>query len=124
MTLSRVFQEVSKVESTVGSLNEKCRGLRDDLQRQRALMAQKEGVIAEFRDESCTLCASDWLSFRCKASKVFPGLHFDFPILVEEMGESESDGEDDLGVSSTALNFAFLPSDHVVEAAQPLSSDT
>ena len=39
-----------------------------------------------------------------KASKVFPGLRFDFPVPVEdEMGESESDGEDDLGVSSADL---------------------
>ena len=67
-------------------------------------MAQKEGVIVEPRDEACTLWASDWLSFRHKASKVFPCLHFDFPVLAEaEMGESESDGEDDLGVSSADL---------------------
>ena len=42
-TLSRVFQEVSEVESTVGRLNDECHGLRDDLQRQLALVAQKEG---------------------------------------------------------------------------------
>ena len=67
-------------------------------------MAKKEGVIAELRDEACTLWASGWLSFKSKASKVFPGLRFDFPVLVEdEMGESESDEEDDLGVSSADL---------------------
>ena len=32
-TLSRVYQEVAEAESTVGRLNEKCHGLRDDLQR-------------------------------------------------------------------------------------------
>ena len=42
-TLSRVFQDVSKAESTVGCLNDECRRLRDDLQRLLALMAQKEG---------------------------------------------------------------------------------
>ena len=31
MTLSRVFLEVSEVESTMGSLDDECRGLRDDL---------------------------------------------------------------------------------------------
>ena len=40
------------------------------------------------------------------------------------MGESESDEEDDLGVSLTTPSFAFLPSDPVVEAAQPPFSDT
>ena len=75
-------------------------------------------MIAKLRDEACTLWASGCLSFRCKASKVFLGLCFDFPIPVEdEMGESESYGEDDLGVSSAAPNSAFLPSDPVVEAA-------
>ena len=32
-TLSRVCQEVPEAESTVGRMNEKCHGLRDDLQR-------------------------------------------------------------------------------------------
>ena len=40
------------------------------------------------------------------------------------MGESESDGEDNLGVSSTAPISTFLPSDPVVEAARPPFSDT
>ena len=67
-------------------------------------MAQKEGVVAELRDEACTLWAFGWLSFRHKTYEVFPGLRFDFPVPVEdEMGELESDGEDDLGVSSANL---------------------
>ena len=57
-TLSRVFQEVSEAESIMGCLNDECHGLRDDLQRQLALVAKKEGVIAELRDEACTLWAS------------------------------------------------------------------
>ena len=39
------------------------------------------------------------------------------------MGESESDGEDDLGMSSNAPCSAFLPGDPVVEAVRPPSSD-
>ena len=124
-TLSRVFQEVSEPESTVGPLNDECRGLRDDLQRQLALVAHKERVIAELRNEASTLWASDWLSYWRKASKVFPGLRFNFPIPTEdEMGESESNGEDDLRVTSVASSSAFLSSDPVVEAAQILSSNT
>ena len=89
------------------------------------MVAQKEGVIAELRDEACTLWASGWLSFRRKASKVFPGLRFDSPVLAEdEMGESEFDEEDDLGVSSTAPSSVFLPGNPVVKAAQTPSSDT
>ena len=82
-------------------------------------------MIPKPRDEVFTLWASGWLSFRCKASKVFPGLRFDFPVPAEdEMGESESDGEDNLGVSSTAPNSALLPRDPVVEAAHTPSFDT
>ena len=81
-------------------------------------------MIAELRDEACTLWASGLLSFRRKASKVFPGLRFDFPVPAkDEIGESKSDGEDDLGVSSADPSSAFLPGDPVVEAAQPPSSD-
>ena len=86
----------------MGRLNEECHGLHDDLQRKQALVTQKEGVIAELRNEACTLWASGWLPFQRKASKVFPGLSFNFLVPAEdEMGESESDGEDDLEVSST-----------------------
>ena len=88
-------------------------------------MTQKERVIAELRDEACTLWVSGWLSFQRKASKVFPSLWFDFPFVIEdEMGESESDGEDDLGVSSVAPSSAFLPGDPEVEAIRPSPSDT
>ena len=117
-TLSRVCQEVAEVEITVGRLNEECHGLCDDIQRQQALVSQKEGVIAELRDEACTLWAFGWLAFCCKASKVFPGLSFNFSVPAEdEVGESDSNGEDGLGVSLTAPNSTLLPGDLVVEAA-------
>ena len=52
-------------------------------------------MIVELRDEACTLWASGWLAFRRKASKVFPGLNFNFLVLTEdEIGDSGYDGED------------------------------
>ena len=88
------------------------------------MVTQKEGVIVELRDEAYTLWASSWLAFWCKASKVFLGLSFDFPILVEdEIGESEFDGEDDLRVSLTAPNSAIFPGDLEFEVAQAWASD-
>ena len=82
-------------------------------------------MIVELGDEACTLWASNWLSFRRKASKVFPGLRFDFPVPAEdEIGESEFDREDDPRVSSAAPSYTFLPGDPVVEAAQPPSFNT
>ena len=125
MTLSQVCQEVVVAESTMGRLDEECHELHDDLLRKQALVSQNEGVIAELRDEACTLWASRWLAFRFKASKVFPGLSFNFSVPAEdEVGESDSDREDGLGVSSTTPNFALLPGDPVVEAAQAPAFDT
>ena len=58
----------------------------------------KKRVIVELRDEACTLWASDWLSFRRKAFKVFPGSRFNFLVPAkDEMRESESDGKMTLG---------------------------
>ena len=89
------------------------------------MVSQKVGVIVELRDEPCTLWASGWLAFQGKASKVFPGLSFDFPIpAVDEIEEFESDGENDLGVSSTAPYSALLPSDFEDEAIQTPAFDT
>ena len=58
-------------------------------------------------------------------SKVFPGLSFNFLVLIEdEVGESDSDGKDGLGVCLTAHSSALLPSGPVVESAQAPTSDT
>ena len=89
------------------------------------MVSQKEGVIAELKNEASTLWASGWLAFRCKASKVFSGLSFNFSVPVkDEVGESDSDEEDGLGVSSTAPSSALLLGDPVVEVAQAPASDT
>ena len=82
-------------------------------------------MIAELRDETCTLWASGWLAFRRKASKVFLGLSFNFPVPTEdEVGESNFEKEDGLGVSSIAPSSALLPGDPVGEAGQAPASDT
>ena len=54
-TLSPVSQEASEAVSSVERLTEECHELCRDLQRQEALVSQKEGVIVELRDEACTL---------------------------------------------------------------------
>ena len=61
--------------------------------------------------------------FSSKASKVFPGLSFDFPVPAEdEVGEFDSDKEDGLRVSSTVPSSAFLHGDPVDVAAQAPTS--
>ena len=38
--------------------------LQGDLERQEAFVSQRDGVIAELRDEACTQWASGWLAFQ------------------------------------------------------------
>ena len=102
--------------SSVERLIEECHRLRGDLQGQEALVRQKEGVIAKLRDEAYTLWAFGWLAFRRKASKVFPGLDFNFQVLVEgEEEESDFDDEADLMVLSDTPAFVPLPGEPKVE---------
>ena len=51
------------------------------------MIIQRDGVIAELRDEACTLWASGWLAFRRRVAKAFPGL--DFNLQVPDEGEAE-----------------------------------
>ena len=44
------------------------------------MVSQRDGVIAELRDEACTLWASGWLAFQRKAAKAFHGLDFNFQV--------------------------------------------
>ena len=65
------------------------------------MVSQRDGVIAELRDEACTLWASVWLAFRHRAAKAFLGLDFNFQVPDEEEAEeSVSEDEADPGVSS------------------------
>ena len=106
-------------------LTEECHGLREDLQRQEALVSQKEGVIVELRDEAYTLWTSGWLAFRRKAAKVFLGLDFNFQVPVEEeTKESDSDNETDHMVFSDAPNSVPLPGEPKIEAPVEAGSPT
>ena len=46
------------------------------------MVSHRDGVIAELREEACTLWASGWLAFRRKAAKAFPGFDFIFKFLM------------------------------------------
>ena len=61
--LDQACREASEVESLVERLVEECSTLCGDLQRREAMINQRDGVIAELRDEACTLWASGWLAF-------------------------------------------------------------
>ena len=109
----------------VEHLTKECYGLRKDLQRQEALVNQNEGVIAELRDEACTLWVSGWLTFRRKVAKVFSGLDFNFQVPVEgEAEESDFDDEANPVVFSDALDSVPLPGEPKIEAPVEAGSPT
>ena len=82
-------------------------------------------MIAELRDEACTLWASEWLAFRRKATKVFPGLDFNFQVPAEgEAKESDSDDEVDPMVFSDTPSSVPLPGEPKIEAPVEAGSPT
>ena len=82
-------------------------------------------MIVELRDEACTLWASRWLAFHCKATKVFSGLDSNFQVPVEgEAEESDFDDEADPMVLSDAPNSIPLPDEPEIETPAESSSPT
>ena len=82
-------------------------------------------MIAELRDEACTLWASRWLAFRRKVAKVFPGLDFSFQVPVEgEAEESNSDNKADPVVFSDAPSSVPLPGEPKIQAPAEAGSLT
>ena len=123
--LSRVSQEAFEAASFVERLTEESHGLLGDLQRQEALVSQKEGVISKLRDEACTLWASEWLAFWRKAAKVFLGLDFNFQVPADgEVEEFDSDDKADPVVFSDAPSYVSLPSEPDIKAPAEANSPT
>ena len=82
-------------------------------------------MITELRDEACTLWASGWLAFRRKATKIFPGLDFNFQVPVEEEEEEfDFDDEADPMVLSDAPSSVPLPGGLEIETPVEASSPT
>ena len=122
--LDRARREASEAKISMERLAKECSMLRGDLQRQEAMVSQRDGVIAELRDEACTFWASGWLAFRRKAAKSFLGLDFNFQVPDEEEAEeSVSEDEGDPRVFSDTPRSVPFPSEVEVlaEAGSPLS---
>ena len=122
--LDRAHREASEAESSMERFAKECNALHGDLQRQEVMVRQRDEVIAELRDEACTLWASEWLAFRRRAVKAFPGLDFNFQVPDEEEAEeSVSEDEAGPGVFSDTPNSVPLPGEVEVpaEAGSPLS---
>ena len=74
------------------------------------MISQRDGLIAEIRDEAYTLWASGWLAFRRRVAKAFLGLDFNLQVPDEEESEeSVFEDEADPEVFSNTPNSAPLP---------------
>ena len=112
-TLDRVRQEALEAGNSVERLTEELGKLRMDLERQEALASWRGEVIAELKDEACTQWASRWLAFQHRASRAFLDLEFNIQLSDEEVEESASKAEADVGaeVLSRAPDRDPLPDD-------------
>ena len=111
--LERARQEALEVGNNVECLTEELGRLQMGLARPEALASPRGEVIAELKDEACTLWDFGWLAFQRRASRAFPDLEFNIQLSNEEVEGSASEAEVDAGakVFSKAPDCAPLPID-------------
>ena len=63
MLLETARRESSEAVNLSGRLSEECRGLRTDLHQQVSMVAQRDEVIRQLRDQAGDQWASGWLAF-------------------------------------------------------------
>ena len=120
--LDRARREASEAESSIECLTEECNALRRDLQRQGALVTERDEAIAVLRDEACTSWASEWLAFQFRVARAFPSLVLNFQVpSEEELEESSFESEADPETFSYTPRSADCPGDPEVpaEASSP-----
>ena len=62
--LETARRETSEAVNLSGRLSEECRGLRTDLHQQVSMVAQRDEVIRQLRDQASAQWASGWLAFQ------------------------------------------------------------
>ena len=87
MLLETARQESSKAANLVKRLNEECRGLCADLHKRVSLVAQRDEVIRQLRDQASAQWASGWLTFQQKVVQAYPDLYFNFDLPIDEEAE-------------------------------------
>ena len=85
--LETARRESSEAANLAERLNEECRGLRADLHQRVILVAQRDEVIRQLRDQASAQWASGWLSFQQKAVHAYPDLDFNFDLPSDEEAE-------------------------------------
>ena len=85
--LETARRESSEAANLAERLNEECRGLRADLHQRVSLVAQRDGVIRQLRDQASAQWASGWLAFQQKVVHPYPDLDFNFDLPSDEVAE-------------------------------------
>ena len=73
-----------------GRLSEECRGLRTELHQRDSMVAQRDEVIRQLRDQAGAQWASGWLAFQRKAIHSCSNLDFNFDLPSDEEAEEYS----------------------------------
>ena len=82
--LETARRESSEAANLAERLDEECRGLRAYLHQRVSLVAQRDEVIIQLRDQASAQLASGWLAFQQKAVHVYSNLDFNFDLPSDE----------------------------------------
>ena len=85
--LETACRESSEAVNLSGRLSEECRGLHTDLHQQVSMVAQRDEVIRQLRDQAGAKWASRWLAFQRKAIHSYSDLDFNFDLPSDEEAE-------------------------------------
>ena len=85
--LETARRESSEAVNLAERLNEDRRGLRANLHQRVSLVAQRDEVIRQLRDQASAQWASGWLAFQQKAVHVYPDLDFNFDLPSDKEAE-------------------------------------
>ena len=89
--LETARRESSEAVNLSGRLSEECRGLCTDLHQQVSMVAQRDEVIRQLRDQAGAQWASGWLAFQRKAIHAYSDLDFNFDLPSDEEVEESFD---------------------------------
>ena len=108
--LETARRESSEATNLAERLNEECRGLHADLHQRVSLVAQRDEVIRQLRDQASAQWNSGWLAFQQKVVHSYSDLDFNFDLPSDEEAEE-----------SLSTNYSQEPSTPA-EAHSPSSS--
>ena len=92
--LEAARRESSEAVNLSKRLGEECHGLRADLHQRVSLIAQRDEVIRQLRDQAGAQWASGWLAFQRKAIRTYSNLDFNFDLPSNEEAEESSDSQE------------------------------